>query len=416
MQIQPSMSITHKFLLNKRRQSDVGLYTLVLRCYQGTKSKEASLNISIPETDWDENLQVVLSSNPSANLYNTKLITIKSKIQKLVLLDETSVLNLDVVFNRLFPKEKAVEVIKQKPSIISYGENQIEQLKKAGKAGNAICYSCAVNKLKSYAGNHKLLFEDVSYKFLNEFNVSLLNEGIKVNSISVYFRTIRALFNKAIKEGIISPNIYPFHAFKIKNEKTMNRTLSLDEMRRIATLELPTESAIWHWRNYFLLSFYFIGINFADLLTANWKDNVIDGRLIFRRKKTAKVYSIKIQPAAMDLLVFYRKPGQKLLLTTLKQTDNAMQVKKDVNQARKTCNKYLGKIAKQCSIEKEITTYYARYCWANIAKGLGYSKDLIAEALGHEYGSKVTGIYLDNYDAQVIDEMNQHLIEAFLKK
>jgi len=32
-----------------------------------------------------------------------------------------------------------------------------------------------------------------------------------------------------------------------------------------------------------------------------------------------------------------------------------------------------------------------RYTYANIAKQLGYSKDLIAEALGHEYGNKVTG-------------------------
>lgn len=415
MQIQPSMSITHKFLLNKRRESEGGVYPLVLRCYHGTKSKEASLNISIAENDWDEKLQVVQTKHPDAILYNTKLLNTKSKIQRLVLLDESNSLTLDDVFNSLFPKEVIVEKAIQKPSIISYGENQIEQFKKAGKAGNAICYSCAVNKLKAYAGNSKLLFEDVSYKFLNEFNVSLLNEGIKVNSISVYFRTIRALFNKAIKEGIISPNIYPFHAFKIKNEKTVNRTLSLDEMRRIAHLDLPKEKPIWHQRNYFLLSFYFIGINFADLLTANWKENVIDGRLIYRRKKTAKVYNIKIQPAAMELLLYYKKSSTSLLLPILKQTIDAMQVKKDVNQARKTCNNYLGKIAKQCSIEKEITGYYSRYCWSNIAKGLGYSKDLIAEGLGHEYGSKVTGIYLDNYDAHLIDEMNLCVIEAVTK-
>ena len=54
-----------------------------------------------------------------------------------------------------------------------------------------------------------------------------------------------------------------------------------------------------------------------------------------------------------------------------------------------------------------LTTYYARYSWANIARKLGYSKDLIAEALGHEYGNRVTGIYLDNYDLEVIDEMNE---------
>jgi integrase/recombinase XerD len=38
---------------------------------------------------------------------------------------------------------------------------------------------------------------------------------------------------------------------------------------------------------------------------------------------------------------------------------------------------------------------------------MGYSKDLIAEALGHEFGNKVTGIYLDNFDQEVIDDMNE---------
>ena len=43
---------------------------------------------------------------------------------------------------------------------------------------------------------------------------------------------------------------------------------------------------------------------------------------------------------------------------------------------------------------------------------LGYSKDLIAEALGHEYGNSVTGIYLEQFDLKVVDNMNQALIEA----
>jgi hypothetical protein len=40
---------------------------------------------------------------------------------------------------------------------------------------------------------------------------------------------------------------------------------------------------------------------------------------------------------------------------------------------------------------------------------LGYSKDIIAESLGHEYGNKVTGIYLDFYENEVIDEVNERV-------
>ena len=62
-----------------------------------------------------------------------------------------------------------------------------------------------------------------------------------------------------------------------------------------------------------------------------------------------------------------------------------------------------------------MTTYVARYSWANIAKTLGYSKDLIAESLGHNYGSQVTGIYLDNYGDERIDQLNQAVLNSILK-
>ena len=32
---------------------------------------------------------------------------------------------------------------------------------------------------------------------------------------------------------------------------------------------------------------------------------------------------------------------------------------------------------------------------------------LIAELLGHSYGNKVTGIYLEPYDKRLVDEMNE---------
>jgi hypothetical protein len=57
-----------------------------------------------------------------------------------------------------------------------------------------------------------------------------------------------------------------------------------------------------------------------------------------------------------------------------------------------------------------------RYSYANIAKQLGYSKDLIAEALGHEYGNAVTGIYLEMFDNDIVDGMNLNVIHTVTKK
>ena len=243
----------------------------------------------------------------------------------------------------------------------------------------------------------------------------MLAGGIKINSISNYFRTIRALFNKAIKDGTLEAKYYPFSTFKIKSEKTISRALTTPEMAKITSLQLPIGSPIWHQRNLFLLSYCFIGINLADLLTLT-RENFVEDRIVFRRKKTHKVYSIRVQERGKEILNHYftttPESSKEFLLPFLVQKNNPIQLKKGITQAIKTCNNHLGKIAKDCKVDKPITTYYARYSWANIARGLGYSKDLIAEALGHEYGNKVTGIYLDNYDNVTIDNMNEKVMEA----
>lgn len=137
----------------------------------------------------------------------------------------------------------------------------------SGNIGNFIAYSCAINKLKSYANTDKLEFEAITYRFLEDFNSSMLADGIKVNSISLYFRTVRALFNKAIKDGTLEAKFYPFSSIKIRNEKTINRALTRPEMTKIASLKLTINTPIWHQRNLFLLSHCFIGINLGDLLT-----------------------------------------------------------------------------------------------------------------------------------------------------
>jgi len=87
-------------------------------------------------------------------------------------------------------------------------------------------------------------------------------------------------------------------------------------------------------------------------------------------------------------------------------------VKRKALQGIKTTNEYLYRIAEELKINQNITSYYARYSWANICKGLGFSKDLIAEALGHSYGNAVTGIYLDNYGNEIIDAANEKVIAA----
>ena len=82
------------------------------------------------------------------------------------------------------------------------------------------------------------------------------------------------------------------------------------------------------------------------------------------------------------------------------------------HQRSKSINSHLKQFGRLIQTTEEITSYVFRYSYANIAKQLGFSKDLIAEALGHEYGNKVTGIYLEQFDQGIIDQMNEQIMDA----
>lgn len=410
------MEITFKFIIDKIHPKKDFTLPVRLRLYQERNYKQHSLGFSILEKDWNQQLQQVLPVNENHLAYNAKISSIRSKVQKFLLFneDKESYLTLEEVLKHISRKEAKIAV-KPKPDIFIYGKQHIAKLQAAGNIGNSIAYSCAINKLKSHTGRDKLEFEAITYKFLEDFNTSMLADGMKINGVSNYLRTIRALFNKAIKDGTLEARFYPFTGFKIRNEKTISRALTLPEMAKIASLKFSENTPVWHQRNLFLLSYCFIGINLADLLTLT-RENIVDGRIIFRRKKTHKVYSIRVQEKAKEIFSYYftalPENNKEFLLPFVKQKNNPIQLKKDIQQATKNCNDYLEKLAKLCKIEKPVTSYYARYSWANIARALGYSKDLIAEALGHEYGNRVTGIYLDNYDNATLDSMNERVIKA----
>ena len=241
-----------------------------------------------------------------------------------------------------------------------------------------------------------------------------------MNSIAAYLRSIRAIYNKAIKAEIVDNRNYPFAKFTIDTEETISRTLTLQEIKNLVEYDLEPNTAPWHNRNYFILSFCLIGMNFADLFTLEPND-FRDTRIAYRRNKTGRVYNISVHEKVLELILYYQslpsRNNKIYILPVLPYTTLSLKERTNIKQVCKTCNKYLKAIASKCNISKNISTYYARYTWANIAKKeLGFSHDLIADALGHQYGNKVTGIYLDNYSNEIIDEANRAVIELVFEK
>ena len=270
-------------------------------------------------------------------------------------------------------------------------------------------YAYTLGRIKAYTENwESLTFDDITYKWLTSFSEYL---ECKTNTVSIHLRNIRAVFNEAIKNDIIT--CYPFRKFKIEQEATPKRSLLPEQLAMLRDYECEEHQK--KYRDIFMLIFYLIGINTKDLFSLTSK-NAVNGRIEYRRAKTGRWYSIKLEPEAMVLIERYK--GKNYLLSVLDEYGNYKDFQHRMNdnlsEIGPTVRKGLGGKKYREPLFPELTTYWARHSWATIAHKIGISKDVISMALGHSFGCKTTDIYID-FDRDKVDEANRKVIDYINK-
>lgn len=133
---------------------------------------------------------------------------------------------------------------------------------------------------------------------------------------------------------------------------------------------------------------------YGNIFNDKW---LVEGRVEYRRAKTGRLYSIKAEPEALELIQRYK--GNEHLL-------NVADHCKDYRHFANRLNINLHTLLPQ------ITTYWVRHSWATIAAELDIPKDTIAAALGHG-GHSVTDIYID-FDRNKVDAANRRVIDYVL--
>jgi site-specific recombinase XerD len=247
---------------------------------------------------------------------------------------------------------------------------------------------------KYYPAVDNLSFEDITVDFLTKFDNYLVDTKSNVNTRGIVFRSIRAVFNYAIGEDITTA--YPFRKFKVKSyEQQTTKSLTVEQLREIIKKDLPQN--LVPIRDYFVLTFYLIGINVADLLRLTDKSISNLGRLDYIRAKTGKKYSIKIQPETAKLLDKYKGKNHLLLFG-----DEGI-------SADHFSNKLAAGLKKIMPSIPNLSLYWARHTWATIAASLEIPKETIAHALGHGNRS-VTDVYID-FDEKKVDKANRQVLD-----
>ena len=254
-------------------------------------------------------------------------------------------------------------------------------------------YHITAAKIEAFAGS-SVKWSDINRKWLTDFDRWMGRTMPSANSRGVHMRNLRHVVNEAIDDELMTS--YPFRRFSIPKQETEKLALSLEQLRQMISAEIKNNS---EYRDIFLLSFYLQGININDLCNLPVKS--YDGlRLRYRRSKTGKLYNIKVEPEAEEVIRKYHGKKGVYLLDILERWKTVMSYK----------SRYNKRLKEQFPTFPHMSSNVARHTYATLLGEIGVPIEVISQAMGHSIGSKVTAIYIKQ-DQRKVDDANRRLFD-----
>jgi len=391
------MASVRAILFTHKKRKD-GKSPIVIQIIKDRKRKIISTGYYADESEWNFTTNTPTKKHPNYELLKRLLKQKTVEAEQTMLSIETSedVFTVDTVVERL----KGVEYNK---SVFDYWDNLIKILVSSKKSGNALAYKNTFGVFKRFRNDKDMTFKQLDYKCVNAFEKDLLARGLQLNGISFHMRTLRAMYNRAIKEGYANKELYPFEHYSIKKQKTQHRALTKDDIKQIRDTELKTEGADFA-RDLFMFSFYTRGMSFVDIAFLK-PENINQGQLQYRRAKTGQTFTIKLTSEAMSIIMKYSdlKKVDKFVFPIIQ---NESKSHDDYRRMMRLTNRRLKKIGENLNLSIPLTTYVARHSWATVAKRSGVSTSVISEGMGHAT-EHITQVYLDSFENSVLDEANE---------
>lgn len=298
--------------------------------------------------------------------------------------------------------------------VVPFINGIIEKLASEKKHGTADVYRDTRNRVIEFKPN--ISFQEIDYRLLGEFEKHLISKGNSASTVSIYLRTLRAAYNKAIIADVVKMDLYPFKKFKIKSGSATKRALTKKDMKLLMSYEPEENSRQWHSLNYFVFSYLTRGMNLKDIALLKWKDNIVGDRIVYERAKTINTKNvqdhniIKIEPEIEKILNRYSKENE-YVFPILEPGLSALTIRYRIKGTLKKISKDLKEIAAELKIDvaDQVTHYWARHTYATTLKRSGISTAVISEALGHS-SEATTKAYLDKFEQTEIDSTFKHLI------
>ncbi len=351
-----------KYWLDKRKVMADGSYPLKVMLSQSSKTRVLKAGLSIEEKRWDGCKQMVLGRDAAP--LNRKLESLMKRIEAEA--EECPTLESAARVVRSIVNDSDE---KESRSLLSLWDEMTESKEKAVTRDAYISTKGIITQLVDM---ESVDVADVTAQWIEKLREKMKQRGLCNNSCVTYLSRLRAVLSKARSRGLITAN--PFESVKMRMDETRHRFVDIETLRRIR--DAKGNSRLMYYRDMFMLSFYLIGMNSVDMYKAQRANG---GRIQYKRSKTGKLYDIKVEPEARELIKKHGGDGCLLDISARHSSPFAF---------TSVSEKALKHFA------PDLSMYWARHTWATTAAELNIPMEIISAALGHSCGLRVTNVYV----------------------
>ena len=231
--------ITVVAMLDNRRETNSGAYPVKIRVTYKRGRKYYSTGKNLTVSEWEK----------LEKTKNSDLLCIKKDLQYTYERVRDAVQSLENDGKFSFDALNTCLGKCVNETLNATFQAKIDSLIESGSIGNSITYSCSLKHLEKYAGS-KITFDSITVDWLKKYEKEMLNEGKTYTTISMYIRSMRALFNEAKSAGVVKEAQYPFGKgkYEISTGKGRKMALTLQQIKQIITYTDEAE-ATEHYRD-----------------------------------------------------------------------------------------------------------------------------------------------------------------------
>jgi integrase len=303
---------------------------------------------------------------------------------------------------------------------------RLKELEKNEQLSTKSTYELAEKSIQNFL-EHKsnkkyndLSFYNINSKWLKEYEHYMLETLERsVTTVSMYLRTLKAIFNKAIDEKEIDKDIYPFgeKKYQIPTAKNVKKALNKNKLKELfhAKAKTPDQQKA---KDFWFFSYACNGMNIKDIALLKYK-NITNNEINFYRAKTKTTSKSKtkiivyLSEFAISVIEKYGTQQQmknQYIFEIINDNMNAEEVRRAIHNFTRYINQHMKKLCEANELPWKISTYTARHSFASNYIEKGASVVDAMESLGHNSIS-TTQNYLKSLESESKEEISRSLMD-----